>query len=228
MQSQSELFIYSCRFSWLYKLEIITEWDARLHTQCSRTGILSCCSTVHSLEREGNDLLPGKWRGCCIKPWAKTQQLIFPQHYVQSDNRNYLILLRPATFVRQRENEGLNSPEEKHIKKKQPTTITYYWTFFFFFLQNCVFLFSFEKSALVNIKGIAICGRAAPDGPIQYTHPKLFLAAAAGDSLHHVEELPSQLTPSSPVYFCKKHRHANLFPLQFPTWISWSGSLPGF
>lgn len=141
MQSQSELFIYSSRFSWLYKLEIITEWDARLHTQCSRTGILSCCSTVHSLEREGNDLLPGKWRGCCIKPWAKTQQLIFRQHYAQSDNHNYLILLRPATFVRQRENEGLNSPEEKHIKK-QPTTITYHWTFFFF-LTKLFVLFCF-------------------------------------------------------------------------------------
>lgn len=42
---------------------------------------------------------------------------MFPQHCVQSDNHNYLILLRPATFVWQRENEGLNSPEEKYIKK---------------------------------------------------------------------------------------------------------------
>lgn len=77
MQSQSELFIYSCGCSWLYKLAVITEWGARPLTQSSCTGALSCCSTERSPGGEGNDAVPGRRRDRGSNPWAKKQQLIF-------------------------------------------------------------------------------------------------------------------------------------------------------
>lgn len=77
MQSQSELFIYSRRCSWLYKLAVIAEWSARPLAQCSCTGALSCCSTERSPNGEGNNAVPGRRRDHGSNPWAEKQQLIF-------------------------------------------------------------------------------------------------------------------------------------------------------
>lgn len=77
MRSQSELFIYSRRCSWLYKLAVITEGGARPLAQSSCTGALSCCSTECSPNGQGNDAVLGRRRDHGSNPWAKKQQLIF-------------------------------------------------------------------------------------------------------------------------------------------------------
>lgn len=62
-QSQSELFIYSCGFSMLYKLEIIAEWGLRPLTHAGPLSVSPFTEFDCTQSKMGeNDMLQVKWR----------------------------------------------------------------------------------------------------------------------------------------------------------------------